>query len=339
MNIGSNIHQIDLRYNYLRALAIVMVIYIHSSALLLEYSTHHVGFNLEYITYAVVSIIYTAVPLFVMISGALILRKEEPVLVFFKKRFSRVMIPFLVWNVIVYSIVYVQEGGRSVIGYISGLFNKTVFENGAHSIYWYIYTILGLYLLTPILRIVCQKADKKMMYYIFFLLVTFFCMNEIIPGITIFKRFNCSNLEYLMYFIGGYVITNYFNKEKYFKTLSVLGLILGWGLLIARFMITNTGEDYQLFRVIACFSIFSFFFCLKNPIKETRISPIITMISEYSYGIYLSHFLFLSCILRIPHFMELPILIEFILLGILTLMTTCTALFIGKKLGLSKLIM
>lgn len=340
MNLSTIIQERDLRYDYLRAMAIVMVVFIHSSTLLFRYSAQHIGFNSEYISYAIANIIFTAVPLFVMLSGALLLGKDEPILDFYKKRFSRVVIPFATWSIIVYTITYFQEGGRSITEYLFELFNKTIFQNGVHTIYWFVYIILGLYIVTPILRIICQKAEREMMYYLFFVLLALFCTNEIMPSITIFRRFNCDNLEYLMYFIGGYVITNNSYRIKRLKTLCIAGLLTGWGLMIYRFILTNTQEDYlKIYRVIACLCIFSFFFCYGKQTKRTMLTSVVIIISEYSYGIYLCHFILLSCILRIPHFCELPVLIEFPLLAVLTLITSCISLFMGKRLGLAKFIM
>lgn len=340
MNSSTNTHDRDLRYDYLRALAVIMVVFIHSTELFRQYAIQHAGLHLEFILYSVINIIFTAVPLFVMLSGALLLRKDEPILDFYRKRFSRVIIPFLVWSVIVYAITYYMEGGRSITGYFYGLYFKTVFENGVHDIYWYIYIILGLYIITPILRIICQKADKPMMYYLFFLLLALYCANQLIPGVTLFQRFDCKILQYLMYFVGGYVITNYACQEKYFKPICIAGLIIGWGLLIGQFILApaNT-ENLEICRSVASLSLFSIFFCNNKPIKETRFTPVITTISNYSYGIYLCHFLFLSFIVRLPHFADLPVLIEFPLLGTLTLLTTCIALFIAKRLGIAKYIM
>lgn len=333
-------HDRDLRYDYLRALAIIMVVFIHSTALFRQYAIQHAGVNLEFIAYAIVNIIFTAVPLFVMLSGALLLRKDEPIAEFYRKRFSRVVIPFVVWSIIVYAITYLMEGGRSLTGYLYGLYFKTVFESGVHDIYWYIYIILGLYLLTPILRLICQKADKQMMYYLFFLSLALYCANQLIPGVTLFQRFDCKILQYLMYFVAGYVITNYACREKYFKLVSIVGFVIGWGLLIGQFILFQSNTDYlEISRLVACLSLFALFFCDSKPIRKTKLTPVITTISDYSYGIYLCHFLFLSFIVRLPHFTELPVLIEFPLLGVLTLLTTCTALFLAKKLRIAKYIM
>ena len=41
-----------------------------------------------------------AVPLFFMVSGYLLLRKEEPYGEFFRKRALKVVLPFLIWSVI-----------------------------------------------------------------------------------------------------------------------------------------------------------------------------------------------------------------------------------------------
>lgn len=101
----------DFRFDLIRAVAILMVIAIHSSALFCQVAINETGFGVNKILYSVLQIIFIAVPVFVMLSGALLLGKDEPLGVFFKKRLTRVMIPFLVWSVIVYALTYVQSGG------------------------------------------------------------------------------------------------------------------------------------------------------------------------------------------------------------------------------------
>lgn len=139
----------EIRYDLIRFVAIFMVVCIHSMALV--DAARDAGDITAWIVSAMMDIIYCGVPLFVMLSGALLLGKDEPMKVFFKKRMSRILIPFLVWSVIVGAILYIQDGGRSIAGYM--LYElKGIATTGVHGIYWYVYMTIGLYGLTPVLR-------------------------------------------------------------------------------------------------------------------------------------------------------------------------------------------
>ena len=94
-------------------------------------------------------ICYFAVPIFFMISGATLLnyRKRYTTAVFFKKRFGKTLVPFLIWSVISaiwYYIVYHArpEGIREVV---DGILNTRYVD-----IYWF---LLFLFLQTDNLLI------------------------------------------------------------------------------------------------------------------------------------------------------------------------------------------
>lgn len=138
----------NISYDYIRAVAIFFVICIHSSGLLNEACSSETSIGVAHIAHALMGIIGAGVPLFVMLSGALLLGREETLQSFFKRRLTRVLIPFFVWSFIVCSIQYLQDGGRSIMNFLQLYIGKSL-TDGVHGIYWYIYMLLGLYALTP----------------------------------------------------------------------------------------------------------------------------------------------------------------------------------------------
>ena len=143
----------DLRLDLIRTVAIIFVVLVHSMGLLNDAPETKSILVIK----SFYSLIHVGVPLFVMLSGALLLGKEEPLNLFFKKRFHRVLTPFFSWSMIVSIIHFFQNGGRNLLNR-SLIFTKDLFGNGVHGIYWYIYMILGLYMLTPILRSIAKNA-------------------------------------------------------------------------------------------------------------------------------------------------------------------------------------
>lgn len=103
------------------------------------------------------------VPIFVMLSGFLILRKDEATGSFLKKRFVRVLVPALFWMV-AYSFYNFQANGSptSAREFFVGLF-----EGPVHYHLWFIYLILGLYLMFPILRPWVRSAREADFFYLF----------------------------------------------------------------------------------------------------------------------------------------------------------------------------
>ena len=104
-----------------------------------------------------------AVPLFFMLSGMLLLAKEEPLGVFFRKRALKVLIPFFIWSL----LYYYWNNTSSVTGVFSFLWVGTVktlsSPRAAHL--WFFYSLIGLYIATPILRIFTTRASKMDLLY------------------------------------------------------------------------------------------------------------------------------------------------------------------------------
>jgi len=107
------------------------------------------------------------VPLFFMISGFLLLSKQEDIPTFFRKRAARIIIPFLFWS-IVYDVQNSQafaQSGVTLEGILKMFIRILRGPREAHL--WFFYSLIGLYLITPILRVFVSKArDSEILYYI-----------------------------------------------------------------------------------------------------------------------------------------------------------------------------
>lgn len=108
-------------------------------------------------------------PIFVMISGALFLdeRREVRLRRLFSKNILRILIAFVFWSAI-YAVPFFLRD-RSVFGLISN------FLTGSYQL-WFLYMIVGLYLITPLLRRI--TSDRSALRY--FLLLSL-CFTFLLP--------------------------------------------------------------------------------------------------------------------------------------------------------------
>lgn len=162
-----------------------------------------------------------AVPIFFMISGMNLLnyRKRYTTLVFFKKRFLRVGITLLSASLLVY-MLYILFPQWFYQGYSyadnAGLFDfiKRFATNNICDVYWFLYAIIYLYLLTPLLSLIANH--KRCMQY---LLGVTFCISVLVPlmqwfGLpsqyvtTLFNWPFFASIN-MFYFILGFYIKNY----------------------------------------------------------------------------------------------------------------------------------
>ena len=126
LNLQKRIHDMD----NLRAIAILGVLLLHAATpYVVLYS------KIDTVDWQT-GIIYNAlsrwcVPIFLMISGALLLgRKEEPLVDFFKKRANKILLPFLVWSLIYYVwATYMWNPGYSVKEFLILFFNNKVYDH------------------------------------------------------------------------------------------------------------------------------------------------------------------------------------------------------------------
>lgn len=121
------------------------------------------------------------VPLFVMITGALLLPMRGDASVFYKKRILRVLWPFLIWSVIYnlfpWVIGLLGFGPKAVIDFFPYSGEEVTRQSVAVSLdyiaqiplnfsivdvhMWYIYLLIGLYLYLPIFSAWVEKASEK----------------------------------------------------------------------------------------------------------------------------------------------------------------------------------
>src|SRR5208337_1005612 len=146
----------------IRTIAIVGVILLHASNDLTIQQMN----QFEIIRWTVVDIYQTigriGVPLFVMLTGALLLQpsKNESLSVFFKKRWARIGLPWIFWGGAYFAWDFlVEHQAFTSSAIIQGILNGPYYQ------FWYLYMLVGLYLLTPILRIFIAHADQTIIKY------------------------------------------------------------------------------------------------------------------------------------------------------------------------------
>lgn len=132
----------------LRIIAIILVIYNHTRELgftLYQYTSDPCSY---YLSVLIMPVCKTAVPLFLMISGATLLGKEEDYKYLFSRRIVRYVGIILFWGSLQYCR-YVRTGKAelSVRGWWNNIYSSPKLET-----YWYLYLYLGFLILLPLLR-------------------------------------------------------------------------------------------------------------------------------------------------------------------------------------------
>ena len=114
-----------------------------------------------------------AVPLFLMVSGALLLGRSEEMLTFYRKRFGKILLPFFAWSCIFILCLWIASGTFKD-GTPITLFSSigALLSGGVSGHFWFMYMLITLYLVVPFLSVFVRNASKSML--IGFLMLWFF---------------------------------------------------------------------------------------------------------------------------------------------------------------------
>jgi surface polysaccharide O-acyltransferase-like enzyme len=155
------------------------------------------------------SLVRWCVPVFVMISGMLLLDpgKTEPVLVFYRKRASRILIPLLFWTA--FFLVWISKGAILKGDHISlsDLAQRVVTGRPFYHM-WFLYMVLGLYLFAPFLRMVIRQSSQGALVFLVAVLFAVCIVSFAFDGQRYsHDRFFMDRFPlYLPYFLAGYLI-------------------------------------------------------------------------------------------------------------------------------------
>lgn len=328
---GSRIDWID----GLRVLACFMVVFSHCcDGFVAQFDADPVSFLTGV---SLGSLMRPSVPLFVMITGVLLLPVGQPSTMggFYRKRLGRIVVPLVFWSLALPVLAYVYfrygDGMASANpsvdmsaytpeGLTNRLWTWILNFNFDTTPLWYLYMLVGLYLVMPIVGRWIQsssRAEVKLFLKIWF--ATLF-----IPYIKLLAPFagytgNYGNLDifggcdwnafsafyYVSGFIGylilGYYLKTYplqWSRRRCFLTLSPMWLI-GYAVTVAGYIVLqqNYPGNYAYLEIIWLFTGINVFmmtlpvFVVMQRLRY-RSNPGLRLVAKLSFGIYLCHFIF-----------------------------------------------
>ena len=317
----------QIYFDYIRTLAIITIICCHIGAeFILKNPKIFTNFKLSYFVVFFSAGKYIGVPLFVMISGALLINKDYSLKTFIKKRFNRVFIPFIFWAIIyiIFSKLVMNKklSFNNSIDIIFGTSGKI------GVIFWFIWMILivyiGIFIINKILEYGKERYPNFEGKFINILTLVSLLVYIIVNlGLISYS----SKIVYFTLFTGyaifGYYLSNLdlkklnikgkFNlNSKYIIGITFILSILGY-LFFVRGIVLNSmtagkyleANYFQLIVMVFTFSIFLFIKYFTNSdgkcckriyglLYSKSFKKIIYSISLSSFGIYFVHCLVLK---------------------------------------------
>lgn len=304
--------------DYLRVFASVAIILLHVTAQNMRYVELA---GTEWNIYNICnSASRWAVPVFVMMSGALFLPREIPTKTLYKKYISRMAIAYVVWSAF-YAVadpignILFTDGFRISFIDIIGRF-----ISGAVHL-WFLPMIIGLYMCIPLIKQI-TKNDKLIKYFLLLAFVFCFVKKQIelstftlLSGNAQIISGNVNSLleDFNIYLVFGYtayfILGFYLNKTDISKKrrtiiyiLGVVGLILT--IILNLFASKNAGISTEAFYNatslnVLLMSVAVFVWFRYNAKGTEKLNKIIIHLSKYSFGAFLVHIFILMVLMAL----------------------------------------
>ena len=246
------------------------------------------------------------VPLFFMISGYLMLSRPSTgdVRAFYRKNLPKLLIPLAVWNV-VYFLEQVWRGRAepTLTAFLGELLDQ---GSGYHM--WFIYVLLGIYLVTPFLKRMVERCNARELVWLIVLIMLPTTFRNLANQLqqTVYVYLFSPMLEgFLGYFLLGYWLGTHRLGRRGRWVLYLLG-VAGylWG--TAGNLLTASPEgiplpydnNYVLTHYLCSAAAFVWVQTLFER-HERRLTPLAVPLakgSELSFGVYWVHVLILNAV-------------------------------------------
>lgn len=283
-----------LHIEWIRIIAIIMVVLNHSDLFYTFYT--NTDNAITFLGSLFVSAICKVnVPLFIMITGALLIPKAESWQIIVKKRIVRIFTVLFVCSVMIYMLeCFLWHQETFSVGNFIDLFLRQEIQIS----YWYLYEYIGILLLIPILGFMLRSMDSNTMKY---------CVNLALfikVGIEFVNFFTDYNLPFGFFLINDsvfYVIMGYYLENRmedceydavsYKKIILVqIGCILTTMLLVIADKKIYGAWHEGVLSMLTPISTVCIYMLLKKSCfheKENNFSRWIRFLGSCTFGVYL----------------------------------------------------
>ena len=302
------------------------------------------------------------VPLFAMISGALMLDNSREMS---KKKIIRhikkMAVFFACWSFVYWLVFDILislfknhekfDFGEKISSLLKGPYHL-----------WFVFLIIGFYLIVPLLRLWVNDRNKK---YIVYFLILSFIFSFFLPMLKLIGSAFGSKYEWLYgwedywwsssmmsyvlgyngYFILGWYLHNYeIRNKRLIYGLGVTGVLISifGSFLMSKIsgkpcLLIDEGTPNIFFQAMALF-VFTKSKYSHSHNETSKIAKVVNSVSKYSLNIYGAHVMIITFILRILVRQNCtnPMIIIFLKFSVAFVLSYCISVLIEKVLSLKK---
>ncbi len=243
-----------------------------------------------------------AVPVFFMMTGALLLKPDRQISVkqCLSKYCLRVVLALFVFG-IPFAIMRLYAESEALEPMILLKAVGCVFTNGGLSHFWYLYSIIGIYLLLPALKIVVVAGKDLVRYLLIAMFICVYCFPTLSNFLNVNIAFSMPLTYPVFYVMLGHYLTEYTGKWK------IQHCICGIILIVVVIVLTDyynfapdvwTTNYSPIVAMLATVVFMMFKNIGQNPLEERKSSRLWT-IDRLCFGVYLVHPVFIQFAYRV----------------------------------------
>lgn len=292
--------KVNWNITYLRILATLGVVFFHTNAAI---SAHPEWFSVSncqslFCLFGKECMLW-AVPVFFMITGYLLLgsEKELSYTIVLKKYVLRIFLALTIFSLPFAVLkIYGETHSLSVVSVIKAYIGNESMEH-----LWYLYPLIGLYLVSPVLKPSLKKISDSTI--VFFLSVVFFfvLLLPMISNVLNVKiAFDVPLKYHLFYFVAGYCCRILIEKGKVNVKIAAIVMIASL-IPIALFVFSNQSKFLEYsnpFVALMSVSIFLLVMSLPYTVKNSRLQSVLWKVDRLCFTVYLIHPVFVQIAYR-----------------------------------------
>ena len=282
-----------------------------------------------------------AVATFVFLSGYLTKADNDNWLAFYRRRITRVLVPYFIWTVI-YSIQDIQSEGLSV------LVKNLLCANATTTLY-YIFVYIQFVLLTPLLGKLAKSRFRHLGWIIAPLSVVLFkyipAFGDIHLGKHVELLWSDACLGWFTFYYLGLILGNKLLSPKFnlrnlvFLYCVSLLLQMGEGYLWSTVDPAGCGSQLKLTSILSSSIFMLIIYSVLSSNHGTK-CRLLSTIGDYSFGIYLVHMMILKALEPMTLYSAIPYPVTSLIILIISFIfcnvfTAVTGKRVGRWLGLT----
>lgn len=293
----------------LRVAATCAVVLLHTVTGVMDHTDMSVYPLEKKVFLVVLDLVCWCVPIFLIISGYLFLNpdRELGVRKMLTKYCRRIVLALFLFGVPYACLEQIAAERRFGVDMVGKAF-LMVLRGESWSHMWYLYLILGLYLLTPLIRLLLRYLPRPALYGI---LAVLFTGSSLLPYLSKLTERQLPVLPdwgiYLLYYISGYLFTGEFTKVQKTLPKRSVNLLGAAALLLASAMAcSRLSGNYTLqmaynypFTTVLAFLLFGW--GLTGREGTERAASFWKQAGELAFAVYLVHPVFLNAAYKFLH--------------------------------------